>query len=183
MKKINIFTLNYDNIVETILDNLGYFKTIATVDNLKTMPLFDIIPYNLEYESEMPAFVVAKIHGTIKNDKINPNQIIYPGNQKYETSLAADFFEVIFKMKSELMKLNALLFIIGYSGADNHINKVIYDCISHGLTVYWFKYNNEESIPKIFKGKVVEISQEEIPIDTTKICFKMINEVINNDNR
>lgn len=183
MKKINIFTLNYDSIVETIIDDLGYFKTIATVDNLKSMPLFDVIPYNLEYKSEMPAFVIAKIHGTIKMNKLNSNQIIYPGNQKYETSLAADFFEVIFKMKSELMKLNAVLFIIGYSGADSHINKVINDCLSNGLTVYWFKYNNDDVIPEIFKGKIIEIDQEEPKIDTTEKCFKILDEVIRNDNR
>lgn len=129
MKKVNIFTLNYDDIVENVIDDLGYFKTVATVDNLRTMPLFDIAPYNLEYKKEMPAYVIAKLHGTIKNGKLKPNQIIYLGNQKYENSMAANFFEVIFKMKSELMKMNAVLFVIGYSGADKHINGVINDCI------------------------------------------------------
>lgn len=183
MKKINIFTLNYDNIVENILDDLGYFKTVATVDNLKTIPLFDVIPFNLEYNTEMSAFVVAKLHGTIKGNNLSPNQIIYPGNKKYETSLAADFFEVMFKMKSELMKFNSTLFIIGYSGFDNHINKVINDCIENGLTVYWYKYNNEDIIPEIFKNRIVEIAQEETKIDTTERCFKMISEVINYDYR
>ncbi len=183
MKKINIFTLNYDDIVENIIDDLGYFKTVATVDNLRTMPLFDVVPYNLEYKKEMPAFVVAKIHGTIRKGILAPRQIIYPGNQKYESSMASDFFEVIFKMKSELMKMNAVLFVIGYSGADNHINNVIKDCIDNGLTVYWFKYDNKKEVPELFKNKIIEINQEKNPVDTTYICYKKIKEVISNGNR
>jgi hypothetical protein len=48
-------------------------------------------------------------------------------------------------MKSELTKRNAVLFIVGYSGADDDVNEVLSDSISNGLTVYWLKHSNSDT--------------------------------------
>lgn len=141
MKKINVFTLNYDSIIEDILNDLGYFFNQVTVKKLKSIPVFDIIGYNLETKRYMPTYCIAKLHGTICNGKITRENIIYPGLSKYSKALDADYFEVLFKMKSELFKFNSTLIIIGYSGYDEHINRIIKESINNGLTVFWFKWN------------------------------------------
>ncbi len=141
MKKVNIFTLNYDTIIENILNELGYFYNQVTVKKLKSLPVFDIIGYNIETKRYMPTYCIAKLHGTVNGEKISPEDIIYPGLSKYNKALDADYFEVLFKMKSELFKYNSTLVVIGYSGYDEHINRIIKECINSGLTVFWFKWN------------------------------------------
>jgi hypothetical protein len=89
----------------------------------------------------MPTYCIAKLHGTVNGGKISPEDIIYPGLSKYNKALDADYFEVLFKMKSELFKYNSILIVIGYSGYDEHINRIIKECINNGLTVFWFKWN------------------------------------------
>ena len=48
------------------------------------------------------------------------------------------------KMKEKLSRENSVLIVIGYSGNDEHINKILKDCISSGLTIYWFKFKKED---------------------------------------
>lgn len=188
MKKINVFTLNYDSIVEDSLNDLGYFNNIITVEKLEAIPIFDIIGYNIETERYIPTYCVAKLHGSVDKGKIKSSNIVYPGLNKYDKTLGADFFQVLFKMKSELMKFNSLLIIIGYSGLDKHINKLIGEAITNGLTVLWFKYDKDASddIINEISSKIIIINpkESENKQDTTLTCFNLINsEVFLNGNR
>ena len=55
-------------------------------------------------------------------------------------------------MKEKLSRENSVLIVIGYSGNDEHINKILKDCISSGLTIYWFKFKKASvlNVKKLF---------------------------------
>lgn len=141
MKQINIYTLNYDQIVEKTLSNLGYFYSEISASNTSTRAmLLDVIGYNYSVKKYIPSFMVSKLHGDIENP-------IIPGKSKYQEVLNEDYFEIAFNMKEKMCRQNSLLIVIGYSGRDNHINKILNDCLNGGLTIYWYKYSEDDYIP------------------------------------
>ena len=167
MKQINVFTANYDDIVERSLRKLGYLYNSVSASNIEShAQYFNMVGYDYLYRKYIPTFFVSKIHGDIDNP-------ILPGLSKFDKALEANKFEVLFKMKEKLLKPYSLLFVIGYSGRDDHINKILNDCIQGGLTVYWFKYSENDTVPAVFKEKV-EIIENKDHKDTTKLCAEML---------
>ena len=84
-------------------------------------------------------------------------------------------------MKEELIKQNAVLIVIGYSGNDEHLNGIISDAIESSLTVIWFRYNNDEELPETIKkhgNKVIIINQLKEKIGTVKRCSNIIEGVL-----
>ena len=73
----------------------------------------------------------------------------------------------MFLMKSQLIKRNSILFVIGYSGNDKHLNEIISDGIEAGLCVIWFNYE-----------RMIIIDQLNEPIGTIKRCSNIIREVL-----
>jgi len=92
----------------------------------------------------------------------------------------------MFLMKSQLIKRNSVLFVIGYSGNDQHLNEIISDSIEAGLCVIWFNYSkkqntNEVLLPKDLlkhKERMIIIDQLSQPIGTVKRCSNIIREVL-----
>lgn len=180
--KVNLFTLNYDDIVETILKNKSYVNNVLSADSYKKTNFFDVIGYNFKYNKSIPTFITAKLHGSVDRGVLAQDAIIYPGNKKYETALGSKFFELMFLMKEELIKQNAVLIVIGYSGNDEHLNGIISDAIESSLTVVWFKYDNtNDVIPETINkhgNKVIVIDQLEGKIGTAKRCSNIIEGVL-----
>ena len=77
--------------------------------------------------------------------------------------------QCLFKMKEKLSRENSVLIVVGYSGNDEHINKILKDCISSGLTIYWFKFKKEDYVPENMVDSISIIENEE-GIDTTLKC-------------
>jgi len=140
-KQVNIYTLNYDQIIENVLIGEGFLVNVVSSSNIESHDkFFELIGYNYNLKKYIPTYLVSKIHGDIDNP-------ILPGISKYVASLEAKRFEILFRMKSQLSRSNSVLIVIGYSGRDNHINTILKDCISSGLTIYWFRYDIAEIIP------------------------------------
>ena len=57
-------------------------------------------------------------------------------------------------------------------------NDILKDCISMGLTIFWFKYNIKEEIPKELIDKVNFVNNLETPIDSTERCATMVEELL-----
>lgn len=169
-KQVNIYTLNYDMIVETVLEKLGYLCNSISSSNIKNHDkFFYMVGYNFLFNKFVPTYLVSKLHGDINNP-------ILPGINKYDSMMMANRFEILFKMKEKLSRDNSVLIVIGYSGNDEHINKILKDCISSGLTIYWFKFKKEDYIPEDMINKVLIIENEE-GLDTTLKCSNMVNEL------
>jgi hypothetical protein len=179
MKKINVFTLNYDRIVENVLDESGYLFHSITADKLQHTSPYDTIGYDTSAKKFIPAFAISKLHGSVDiNNKLNKSSIILPSRNKLRHALSNDFFSTLFKMKSELEKRNAILFIIGYSGADDDVNNVLRDSIHKGLTVYWLRYNNSDNgVKKLnLSIRTIEpVDESESFQDTTKTLSDIFN--------
>lgn len=179
--KVNLFTLNYDDIIEDILSKECYINNVISADSYKKTDFFNMIGYNFEYSKKIPTFVTTKLHGSVTKGKLSKDAIIYPGNKKYESALGPKFFELMFLMKSELIKRNAVLIVIGYSGNDQHINGIISDAIESNLTLIWFRYNNDEKLPEVISKnieKIIVINQLENKIGTTKRCSHLVEEIL-----
>lgn len=173
MKQINIYTLNYDQIVERILSELGYFYSEISSSNTSTRAaLLDVIGYDYKVKKYIPSFMVSKLHG----DMDNP---IIPGKRKYQEVLNEDYFEIVFNMKEQLCRQNSILIVIGYSGGDRHINKILQDCINAGLTVYWYRYKNDEKIPFDESSQVIICDQEDKdnPKDSTRTVLNDMEKI------
>lgn len=174
MKQINIYSLNYDNIIERCLMKLGYFSNSIAASNVSEVSqLIDVIGYNYNSKKYIPSFMISKLHG----DMSNP---ILPGKEKYNKIIDENYFEIVFNMKAQLSRQNSILIVLGYSGNDKHINKIIHDCIDTGLIVYWFKYDNKEKIPyESFDNSTILIREQndnDEKVDTTKVCFEDLEE-------
>lgn len=169
-KQINIFTLNYDFIVENVLDNLGLLNNSISSSNINNHDrFFYMVGYNFLFNKFVPTYLVSKLHGDISNP-------VLPGNDKYDLVMQANRFEIIFKMKEKLSRENSILFVIGYSGYDEHINKILKDCVSTGLTIYWFKYKKEDEIPESLIDKVFIIENDNGE-DTSLVCANMVSKL------
>lgn len=76
--KCNIFTLNYDDVVENILENNSYFNKVITVDKFVRTNIFDMVGFNYKYKKYIPTFIVAKLHGSVSNGALTKDSVIYP---------------------------------------------------------------------------------------------------------
>lgn len=173
MKQINIFTLNYDQIVEKTLSSLGYFFSEISASNTTTRAmLLDVIGYNFNVKKYVPTFMVSKLHGDIDNP-------IIPGKSKYQEMLNEDYFEIAFNMKEKLCRQNSMLIVIGYSGRDEHINKILKDCLNAGLTIYWYKFAQMDIVPFEENNQIIVRQQEDYsnPQDTTANCYRDMEQV------
>lgn len=174
MKQINIYTLNYDCIVEEILSYSGYLNNVISASNLGTnIKFLDIVGYDYAVRKFIPSFMISKLHGDIENP-------IFPGKNKFEASLQADYFEINYRMKQQLCKYNSILIVIGYSCNDEHINKILYDCIKHGLVIYWFKFSETDKVlQNVPENQLIVFEQNDYknPIDTTYICYEKLREI------
>lgn len=168
MKQINIYTLNYDDIVERKLGQLGYFYNSISASNTATKAgLMDVIGYNYNTKKYIPSFMISKLHGGI-------DQPIIPGKAKYREMLNEEYFEIAFHMKEQLCRQNSILIVIGYSGNDKHINKILQDCLNAGLTLYWYKYSITDTVPFEINGQVIIRDQDDYDHkkDTTLNCYE-----------
>lgn len=173
MKQINIFTLNYDQIVEKTLSGLGYFFSEISASNTTTRAmLLDVIGYNFNVKKYVPTFMVSKLHGDIDNP-------IIPGKSKYQEMLNEDYFEIAFNMKEKLCRQNSILIVIGYSGRDEHINKILKDCLNAGLTIYWYKFAQMDIVPFEENNQIIVRQQEDYsnPQDTTANGYRDMEQV------
>lgn len=168
MKQINIYTLNYDDIVERKLSQLGYFYNSISASNAATKAaLMNVIGYDYNIKRYIPSFMVSKLHGDI-------DKPIIPGREKYREMLNEDYFEIAFHMKGQLCRPNSILIVIGYSGNDKHINKILQDCLNAGLTMYWYKFAEDDYVPFKRSNQVIIRDQDNYrkPKDTTENCYK-----------
>lgn len=151
MKQINIYTLNYDEIMQRTLEKLGYiYHCISSSNTNSKSSLVNVIGYDYTTKKYVPSFMISQLHGGIDNP-------IIPGKEKYKAVLNAEYFEIAFNMKQHLSRSNSILIVIGYSGGDDHINEIIRDCMYTGLTVYWYRYSESATLPTILDQSQIHI--------------------------
>lgn len=171
MKLVNIFTLNYDTVIEDSLDELGYvYNQVSSTNYAKKRNVYDVVGYDIDCQKNMPTFLISHLHGDL-------NEPIIPGNKKYEASINADNFEIVYNTKRILCRPNSILFVIGYSGGDKHFNNIILDAINNGLTVYWLSFDGSvKEINNLFESKIF-INRGDGETDSTKILCGIMEKI------
>lgn len=150
---INIFTTNYDLYNEQALDSLSFPYNNGFVGTYKRS--FNPASYKYAYVEDMnlskniwervPNFYnLYKIHGSIswvKSDNkiyeidyehINDDDtvMIYPTPLKDRTTLMTPYSDLFRSMETALLRKNSVLITLGYSFADDHINRLILNSLA-----------------------------------------------------
>jgi len=185
-KTCDLFTLNYDTILEASLEDLKipYIDGFNGADNA----FFDSDLFNVQLSSNT-YFKLYKLHGSINwirdNDETvrrkysrllgdNPRVLIYPAEQKYfQTQYGVyEYLMNFFRKRLRENRKNNKLIVLGYSFSDEHINVAIQDSIlsrDSNLTVYAFVGQD--------KNDEAQVSRLE---DMVKRCDKRLNVMIGN---
>lgn len=147
--RVKLFTLNYDTLFEqaankggfTVIDGFSYVQPrrfagryfdIDFVNRYQTR-------INKEESFEPKVFHLYKLHGSLTwvrsgNDVImqsNPADplIIYPAEEKYESSYEQPYFEMMSRFQQSLRKEETMLIVIGFGFMDKHIQNVIAEAV------------------------------------------------------
>lgn len=119
MKLVNIFTLNYDTVIEDSLDELGYFyNQVSSTNYAKKRNVYDVVGYDIDCQKNMPTFLISHLHGDL-------NEPIIPGNKKYEASINADNFEIVYNTKRILCRPNSIFTIIQLADCNSDMIDII----------------------------------------------------------
>jgi SIR2-like protein len=144
IRPLEVFTLNYDNVIERGLEQIGvpYFDGFAgTYEGLFRADLVDSTDGRDDI-TPPPAWVrVWKLHGSISWSRITssggrvivrsatPGEslAVYPSIQKYQESRRVPFVVLGDRLRRALAIPETTCVVSGYSFGDQHINDLIYE--------------------------------------------------------
>ena len=150
-RPVHLFTTNYDLLMEQALEESSapYFDGFIGARKA----FFDLGA--VEDEGVLPPRWTRlwKIHGSLnwrlenKTDVVRSDQktdaqsyLIYPSHLKYDQSRKMPYLAMLDRLKAFLLAPSALLFICGYSFADEHINDVICRSLEANPTAHVFAF-------------------------------------------
>jgi len=144
MRPLEVFTINYDNVIEQGFEQIGvpYFDGFAgTYEGLFRADLVDSTD-GRDSVTPPPAWVrVWKLHGSISWSRITrgggaaivrsatPREAlaVYPSIEKYEESRRLPFVVLGDRLRRALAIPETTCVVSGYSFGDQHINDLIFD--------------------------------------------------------
>jgi len=189
MSRINVFTTNNDLFNERALDNLnihyingfggglGRFFNPALFNYTYSKRLDTSIS---KYDPVENLVYLYKIHGSINwvEDDTNINSffkvkelpedmiqkgknnvLIYPTPMKQNKSLGSPYVDLFREFQHKLLEPNGVLFVIGYSFSDEHVNDIIYRALATNTTFNLVVLNNVEGsvISKIEDNRIYRL--------------------------
>jgi hypothetical protein len=143
---VEIFTVNYDLLLETALESLGVPYFDGFVGALRARFRSDLVEATHPASADgLPAFVVRlwKLHGSVHwswTTDPHPSVIrlgvpvqdgqpaaIYPSDAKYDESRRVPFVVLQDRFRRALNEPETLTLLSGYAFADEHLNEMIFD--------------------------------------------------------
>ncbi|MCH4021771.1 MAG: SIR2 family protein [Acetobacter sp.] len=148
---VHLFTTNYDLLLEQALEESAapYFDGFIGARRA----FFDLGA--VEDDTLLPPRWARlwKIHGSlnwrldeaggvVRSDEkpTGSSYLIYPSHLKYDQSRKMPYLAMLDRLKAFLLKPSAILFICGYSFADEHINDVICRSLGTNSTAHVFAF-------------------------------------------
>lgn len=144
---VEIFTINYDLLVETGLEGAAVPYFDGFVGNLRASfrpELIELIEPTIE--GALPATFVRlwKLHGSVNWEEIEEAGIkhvvrlgsptspeaaaaIYPSDEKYDQSRRVPFVVLLDRFRRALKVPESITLVSGYSFGDQHLNELLYD--------------------------------------------------------
>ncbi|ATZ17145.1 hypothetical protein ELUMI_v1c04210 [Williamsoniiplasma luminosum] len=178
IKKVFFWTLNYDNLLQKLLVNNKMPHFVIDHENWNSN-IIDFSFRNDQTKIILPSYFIYKIHG-------NKNKPIIPANTKFANILEdQQVFEAYIKMKTLLMDTHGknLVFIIGYSGNDLHIEQIIGETISNNNQVIYVNYDEKEQgdFNSVEENNVLTIKTSQ-PLNFLTELFGLILEKLGDEN-
>lgn len=158
LPRLNVFTTNYDLLVERALDDLGVFYFDGFAGSVKRTLRTETYNYDLYFPGQTAqgrvervdrVLQLYKLHGSINWRKYQSgntwdvfiereepsedeykNVMIYPSPLKMSEMHGYPYSEMFRNFASKIRRPQSVLFTIGYSFSDEHINRIIYQALS-----------------------------------------------------
>lgn len=156
MEPVEIFTTNYDLLIEQALEEHG----IPFYDGFSgsRYPFFDV--HSVE-DNKLPPYWARlwKLHGSVNWKAMSSGvcrvakgvagspELIYPSKLKYDQSRKMPFLAMSDRLIQFLLKPHAVLFVCGYSFGDEHINDTIINAL---------KVNQTANVVALMFGKMTK---------------------------
>lgn len=104
-------------------------------------------------------FKIREISYPEKLEDSEKNILIYPTPTKQNKSLGSPYVELFREFQKKLLEPHSVLFIIGYSFSDEHVNNVIYQALATNSTINVVIFNDIEhsGISKINDNRIFRI--------------------------
>lgn len=190
LARLNVFTTNNDLFNEVALDELNIHYIDGFTGGLKRY--FNPSVFNCTLSKKMDTSIerfeplenmvyLYKIHGSVNwVEDSNSNSyftirslptcadkgaaaLIYPTPLKQNKSLGSPYVDLFREFQHKLLEPNSVLFVIGYSFSDEHVNDVIYRALATNTTfnLVIINYLSEDKpICKINDNRVFRIYSE-----------------------
>lgn len=181
--RIRVFTTNNDLFNETALDALNIHYVNGFSGGLRKFFNPALFNYTWskrmdtsidKYEPAEDMVYLYKIHGSVnwkETEKLENNYfeieevypaskeashsvLIYPTPTKQDKSLGSPYVDLFREFQNKLLEPHSVLFVIGYSFSDRHVNEIIYRALSTNSTLNVV----------IFARKPAETEHKEKPI-------------------
>lgn len=191
LARVNVFTTNNDLFNEYAMDslNINYINGFSGGLTKFFNPGLFNYTFSKRMDTSIEKFepvenmvYLYKIHGSVnwiedKNDantffKIkeiaysaeNSNAhtaLVYPAPTKQNKSLGSPYVEMFREFQKKLLEQHTVLFVIGYSFSDEHINNIIYQALAINSTINVVVFGNvKENITKIKDNRIFNIYGE-----------------------
>lgn len=143
---LELFTVNYDLLIETALERLRVPYFDGYVGTLKARFQTELVEANPGQEGVwLPEFLVRlwKLHGSVNwvwDDQqivrlgqpvtVDLAAAIYPSDTKYDETRRVPFVVLHDRLRRAFRQPETLVIMSGYSFSDSHLNEVIFDAAS-----------------------------------------------------
>jgi NAD-dependent SIR2 family protein deacetylase len=209
LARVNVFTTNNDLLSEKALDylninyNNGFGGGLSRVFNPArfSYTFSKKVDTSLEkYEPLENMVYLYKLHGSIswvecsdnsffnikevqvipKDRRPDENVLIYPTPLKQNKSLGAPYADLIREFQRKLLLPHGVLFVIGYSFSDEHINNAIYQALAtnSSISIVIFGDYSDKAIFKVEDRRIYKIFGE-IEKDACKENIHYFNYIVN----
>jgi hypothetical protein len=194
LSRVNVFTTNNDLMNEKALDhlNINYINGFSGGLDKYFNPAFFNYTFSKRMDTSIEKFepvenmmYLFKLHGSVNwvedekernvffnikeihnAEKSENNVLIYPNPLKQNKSLGSPYSDLFREFQRKLLEPHSVLFTIGYSFSDEHVNNIIYQALATNSAINVVILNSA-------KGK--EIST----IDDSRI-FRLFGEIDGN---
>lgn len=209
LARVNVFTTNNDLLSEKALDylninyNNGFGGGLSRVFNPArfSYTFSKKVDTSLEkYEPLENMVYLYKLHGSIswvecsdnsffnikevqvipKDGRPDGNVLIYPTPLKQNKSLGSPYADLIREFQRKLLLPHGVLFVIGYSFSDEHINNAIYQALAtnSSISIVIFGNYSDKAIFKVEDRRIYKIFGE-IEKDASKENIHYFNYIVN----